>query len=88
MPYCRTLYESKGLEFNDVGLAKQGMSHSSNPMQVLLYNFFKDSTANANQWRLVMRDCSDGTHVPDFDETKHAGMCTEVLFLIHSPRSG
>ena len=53
-------------------------------MQVLLYNFFKDSTASANQWRLILRDGSDGTHntsAPGFDETKHAGICTEVLPL-------
>ena len=51
----------------------------SNSTQVLLYNFFKDSTASASQWRLVMRDSPDGVPVPDFDETKHAGICTEVL---------
>ncbi|KAF9778765.1 hypothetical protein BJ322DRAFT_1114103 [Thelephora terrestris] len=60
-----TLYESKGLEFNDV----------------FLYNFFKDSTANASQWRLVIRGNSDGIPAPDFDETRHASICTELKFL-------
>jgi len=57
-----------------------------NTTQVLLYNFFEDSDANANQWRLVMRGRSDGTYetpVPEFDETKHASICIEVL-LLHS----
>jgi len=56
-----------------------------NTMQVLLYNFFEDSTANASQWRLVLRGMSNGAcnvPVPDFDETKHASICTEVVFLI------
>jgi len=26
-----------------------------------------------------MNDSSDGTPAPDFDETKHAGICIEVL---------
>ena len=57
------------------------MSQIFNTIQVLLYNFFKDSTANVNQWRVVRRGNSDETHdipAPDFDETKHASICTEV----------
>ena len=56
-----------------------------NTIQVLLYNFFKDSHATANQWRLVKRSNSNGmasTSVPDFNETKHASICMEVLFFI------
>jgi len=64
------------------------MSYFTDSAQVLLYNFFKDSTANVNQWRLVMRGGSDGTRdtpAPDFDETRHASICTEVLTSI-APR--
>ena len=72
----RTLYESKGLEFNDVGPHPAGISKFFNATQVLVYNFFKDSTANVNQWRLVMRG--------DPDETRHASICMEVWFSIPS----
>lgn len=50
----------------------------SNVPQVLLYNFFKDSTASASQWRLIMKNGSNDKPAPDFDETKHASLCTEV----------
>ncbi|OBZ79120.1 TPR and ankyrin repeat-containing protein 1 [Grifola frondosa] len=64
-----TLYESKGLEFNDV----------------LLYNFFEDSTVDLSQWRVVLnalpeREC--GNHpAPRFDDTRHSGVCRELKFL-------
>ncbi|KAF9647525.1 hypothetical protein BDM02DRAFT_3187952 [Thelephora ganbajun] len=63
-----TLYDSKGLEFNDV----------------LLYNFFEDSTATLSQWRLVLNDVEQKDHdygVPVFDETRHASICSELKFL-------
>ena len=50
-----------------------------------MYHFFEDSPANASKWRLVMGGISDGTYVapvPDFDETKHASICVEVLISI------
>ena len=78
------MYESKGLEFNDVGPAERGVSCMSDPVQVLLYNFFQDSAANASRWQLVTRGGSDRTPAPDFDETKHASICMEALPLIHS----
>ena len=53
-----------------------------NIIQVLLYNFFESSHATASQWRLVKRSDYDGTPVPDFNETKHASICMEVLFLV------
>jgi superfamily I DNA/RNA helicase len=66
-----TLYESKGLEFNDV----------------LLYNFFEDSSADLTCWRVVLNGIersprSDLTELaPAFDEIKHAKICTELKFL-------
>ncbi|KAJ7139395.1 hypothetical protein C8R44DRAFT_867547 [Mycena epipterygia] len=64
-----TLYESKGLEFNDV----------------LLYNFFEDSGVLEAQWRVVLnvmehRDI-DTTPAPMFDKMRHASVCTELKFL-------
>ncbi|KZP05197.1 hypothetical protein FIBSPDRAFT_843218 [Athelia psychrophila] len=67
-----TLYESKGLEFNDV----------------LLYNFFEDSTADLSQWRVVLNalpQASRGTPAlrpaPRFNDTRHAVICSELKFL-------
>ncbi|KAJ7237490.1 hypothetical protein B0H12DRAFT_1238227 [Mycena haematopus] len=53
-----TLYESKGLEFNDV----------------LLYNFFEDSTVGDTHWRVVLNalETSCGTPAPLFDQARHA----------------
>jgi hypothetical protein len=51
-------------------------------MQVLIYNYFKDSTCDLSQWRLVLNflESSSKTAIaPQFDEIKHAGICTEVL---------
>ncbi|KAJ7479993.1 hypothetical protein B0H11DRAFT_1263344 [Mycena galericulata] len=62
-----TLYESKGLEFNDV----------------LLYNFFEDSTVGEAQWRVVLNALEYQGNVPAplFDEARHAGVCVELKFL-------
>ncbi|RXW13065.1 hypothetical protein EST38_g12789 [Candolleomyces aberdarensis] len=64
-----TLYESKGLEFDDV----------------LLYNFFEDSTVNLNQWRVVLnlieKPKEQDNPAPRFDEKRHAGVCSELQFL-------
>ncbi|KAJ7232862.1 hypothetical protein B0H12DRAFT_1144747 [Mycena haematopus] len=62
-----TLYESKGLEFNDV----------------LLYNFFEDSTVGDTHWRVVLNalETSCGTPAPLFDQARHAGVCVEVRTL-------
>ncbi|KAJ7836348.1 hypothetical protein B0H14DRAFT_2794293 [Mycena olivaceomarginata] len=63
-----TLYESKGLEFNDV----------------LLYNFFEDSTVDAAQWRVVLNalETNRGNNpAPLFDKARHAGVCVELKFL-------
>ncbi|EKM60415.1 uncharacterized protein PHACADRAFT_167779 [Phanerochaete carnosa HHB-10118-sp] len=64
-----TLYESKGLEFEDV----------------VLYNFFADSTVGASQWRLVLSELSDSEGLavksPIFDEIKHHGLCRELKSL-------
>ncbi|KAK7064824.1 UvrD-like helicase ATP-binding domain-containing protein [Favolaschia claudopus] len=62
-----TLYESKGLEFNDV----------------LLYNFFEDSSVGAAQWRVVLNvlEGSGKSSAPLFDTARHAGVCIELKFL-------
>ncbi|KAI6101328.1 P-loop containing nucleoside triphosphate hydrolase protein [Pisolithus sp. B1] len=70
-----TLYESKGLEFNDV----------------LLYNFFEDSGVDLSRWRVVLAAIGGmvGGHnrsplqVPAFerDENRYAGICSELKVL-------
>ncbi|KAJ7877510.1 hypothetical protein B0H13DRAFT_2053786, partial [Mycena leptocephala] len=65
-----TLYESKGLEFNDV----------------VIYNFFEDSAVAEAQWRVVLnvmdKRTTDGTpSAPIFDKMRHASVCTELKFL-------
>ncbi|QRV93435.1 P-loop nucleoside triphosphate hydrolase [Ceratobasidium sp. AG-Ba] len=62
-----TLYESKGLEFNDV----------------LLYNFFEDSTPTYSTWRVILHGLQGDSmgRLPQFDETKHAVICTELKNL-------
>ncbi|KAJ6578043.1 hypothetical protein B0H19DRAFT_574136 [Mycena capillaripes] len=65
-----TLYESKGLEFNDV----------------FIYNFFEDSEVAEAQWRVVLnvmdKRTNDGTpSAPIFDKMRHASVCTELKFL-------
>ncbi|KAI6022557.1 hypothetical protein EDC04DRAFT_2936725 [Pisolithus marmoratus] len=70
-----TLYDSKGLEFNDV----------------LLYNFFEDSSVDLSRWRLVLA-AVDGAvegykpsqlQAPCFerDESRYVGLCRELKLL-------
>ncbi|KAI9462690.1 hypothetical protein HD554DRAFT_2175805 [Boletus coccyginus] len=70
-----TLYDSKGLEFNDV----------------LLYNFFEDSAVDSSRWRVLLNLAEgtvDGqdlakVHAPSFgrDEGRFAGVCSELKLL-------
>ncbi|KAI9462689.1 hypothetical protein HD554DRAFT_2288449 [Boletus coccyginus] len=70
-----TLYDSKGLEFNDV----------------LLYNFFEDSAIDISRWRVLLNHAEgevDGqglveVHAPSFgrDEGRFAGVCSELKLL-------
>ncbi|TCD62368.1 hypothetical protein EIP91_006977 [Steccherinum ochraceum] len=61
-----TLYESKGLEFDDV----------------LLYNFFEDSTVDLSQWRVVLNALpTKEINCPRFDDNRHSGVCRELKFL-------
>ncbi|PBK60035.1 hypothetical protein ARMSODRAFT_898604 [Armillaria solidipes] len=65
-----TVYESKGLEFNDV----------------LLYNFFADSTASLAQWRVVLNGIDNSKQdlkhpPPQFDHIHHASICNELKSL-------
>ncbi|KAG8980866.1 hypothetical protein FRB93_008909 [Tulasnella sp. JGI-2019a] len=62
-----TLYESKGLEFNDV----------------LLYNFFADSRSSAADWRVVLNCLAGQFKIaaPAFDDARHAGIQSELKFL-------
>ena len=80
----RTLYESKGLEFNDVNLTCPRTHLITEKTKVLLYNFFGDSTATLNQWRLVLNRVSESnglSDAPSFDETRHATICVEARHL-------
>ncbi|KAK0440419.1 uncharacterized protein EV420DRAFT_1650550 [Desarmillaria tabescens] len=65
-----TVYESKGLEFNDV----------------LLYNFFADSPVNLAQWRVVLNAVEESQQdprnpPPQFDPVRHASICNELKSL-------
>ncbi|KAH7884002.1 hypothetical protein F5I97DRAFT_1631620 [Phlebopus sp. FC_14] len=67
-----TIYESKGMEFNDV----------------FLCNFFEDSPMDLSQWRLVLGaiDSKSGAQdlsAPSFerDESRFAGVCNELKLL-------
>ncbi|PBK59143.1 hypothetical protein ARMSODRAFT_1027641 [Armillaria solidipes] len=66
-----TVYESKGLEFNDV----------------LLYNFFADSPADPAQWRVVLNAIEESKQdsrnrpPPRFDHVRHASICNELKSL-------
>ncbi|KAG1851820.1 hypothetical protein C8R48DRAFT_361252 [Suillus tomentosus] len=62
-----TLYESKGLEFNDV----------------LLYNFFEDSAVDLSRWRVVLNGVDGQGYAPNFerDEARYAGVCSELKLL-------
>ncbi|KIY43108.1 hypothetical protein FISHEDRAFT_54171, partial [Fistulina hepatica ATCC 64428] len=64
-----TIYECKGLEFDDV----------------LLLNFFEDSSVDASQWRVVLNALPVSELVktarPQFDKSLHAGVCSELKFL-------
>ncbi|KAG1720128.1 uncharacterized protein EDB91DRAFT_1257152 [Suillus paluster] len=62
-----TLYESKGLEFDDV----------------LLYGFFEDSVIDVLRWRVILNGVDSQGYAPDFyhDETRYAGICSELKHL-------
>jgi ATP-dependent exoDNAse (exonuclease V) beta subunit len=62
------LYESKGLEFNDV----------------LLYNFFENSVVDAGWrvvLNAVDAKKRGNLSVPTFNELRHLGVCSELKFL-------
>ncbi|KAJ1305435.1 hypothetical protein OPQ81_000445 [Rhizoctonia solani] len=62
-----TLYESKGLEFDDV----------------LLYNFFEDSVPSESTWRVILQGLNETNigPAPRFDEIRHAVICSELKNL-------
>ncbi|KZT68439.1 hypothetical protein DAEQUDRAFT_671296 [Daedalea quercina L-15889] len=64
-----TVYESKGLEFDDV----------------LLFNFFADSTVGLSQWRVILNALPNEktavSKAPAFDNNRHNGVCRELKFL-------
>ncbi|KAG8942986.1 hypothetical protein FRC04_003272 [Tulasnella sp. 424] len=60
-----TLYESKGMEFDD-------------SMKVLLYDFFTDSPATATDWRALRNAQRNGG---TFDERRHSIIQTELKSL-------
>ena len=49
-------------------------------IQVLLYNFFEDSTVEVSQWRVILNALAEKKHLrcPTFDDTRHSGVCREV----------
>ena len=78
----RTLYESKGLEFDDVRAFFLATRSSLTDRQVLLFNFFEDSTVEVGQWRVVLNSLPDRQiNCPRFEETRHSGVCREVGWL-------
>ncbi|TFY54263.1 hypothetical protein EVJ58_g8968 [Rhodofomes roseus] len=64
-----TIYECKGLEYNDV----------------LLYNFFADSTVELSQWRVILNalavDETAALRAPRFDDSRYNGVCRDLKFL-------
>ncbi|KAF7317843.1 UvrD-like helicase ATP-binding domain-containing protein [Mycena kentingensis (nom. inval.)] len=60
-----SLYDSKGLEFNDI----------------LLYDFFADSEVEESQWRVVLNMVVKDLNAPTPDIVKHASVCMELKFL-------
>ncbi|KAH7101434.1 hypothetical protein BKA62DRAFT_703810 [Auriculariales sp. MPI-PUGE-AT-0066] len=65
-----TVMEAKGLEFDDV----------------LIFNFFGDSTVSDQQWRVVLNALTDavdqaGVPAPTFDAIRHAGVCADLKSL-------
>ncbi|KAJ8084867.1 hypothetical protein PM082_003644 [Marasmius tenuissimus] len=61
-----TIYDSKGLEFNDI----------------LLYNFFEDSNADFARWRVVLNAIGQSSvPLPKFDNNKHASIWLDLKFL-------
>ena len=73
----RTLYESKGLEFNDVRLCLYFMYDGNvlNLPQVLLYNFFADSHFHGRDWQALLKFSDDPIHRTKIPEQ---GLLTEV----------
>ncbi len=49
-------------------------------LQVLLYNFFADSSAGLAQWRVVLNAIEQDPRnpPPQFDHIRHASICNEV----------
>ncbi|PCH33059.1 hypothetical protein WOLCODRAFT_14494 [Wolfiporia cocos MD-104 SS10] len=64
-----TLYESKGLEFDDV----------------LLYHFFHDSNVELKRWRVVLNAIAEehkgNIKAPEYHPIRHNEVCRELKFL-------
>ena len=66
-----TVFEAKGLEFDDV----------------LIFDFFNDSSVTEKQWRVVLNampvqdDGEGGVLAPAFDSIRHAGVCADLKSL-------
>jgi len=80
VPLLRTLYDSKGLEFDDVRKLTLTIWQLTDSAQVLLYNFFGDSAVDASRWQVVLNGVQGQSYAPDFyrDETRYAGICNEA----------
>ena len=78
------MYESKNFEFNDVSSTSLQICLITDETKVLLYNFFEDSTATLDQWRLVLNGDvkrKGRSGIPTFDETRHVSIYVEVRCL-------
>ncbi|KAI0292973.1 P-loop containing nucleoside triphosphate hydrolase protein [Multifurca ochricompacta] len=86
-----TLYESKGLEFNDVRSSSDDFAFRDNEdFQVLIYNFFEDSSVDVAQWRVVLnaidRSQREKNPAPTFDEIATQGFvqkCADFLKFLY-----
>ena len=78
----RTIYDSKGLEFDDVRrgltiLCSDRFLRGDPFPQVLLYNPFEDSTVGYDEWSMLLNEVA-GQRAPQFDGARFSGICREV----------
>lgn len=63
------------MEFDDVSLVMRSSPKSNLSLQVLLYDFFTDSTATATDWRAILHSQHEDRI---FDERKHSILQSEL----------
>lgn len=85
----RTIYESKGLEFDDVSAVATSSASCCQfiltSAQVLLYKFFEDSKVRLSQWRIVLDLLGGSQHVGAarfwIDGEHYTCVCAEARIL-------